>query len=159
VTATNVVFTYAVPPPTGATTVLTAQSYIQCLVTPPTLTLTSGGTLTAVLSVSTPASEPLGFNFYSMVPTKGSATVLAFLPLGIFAFCMRRRRRLSKALWMLVIIALVSVGMSGCGGNTVSFYSPIPFGPQYVTVYVSGTSITAPNPTLLRSFTVEINIQ
>jgi hypothetical protein len=164
-TATNVVFTYVVPPPTGATAptaggtpVLTAQSYIQCLVTPATIAMSSNGNVTAVLSVSTPASEPLGFNFYSMVPTEGSSTILAFLPLGIFAFCMRRRRRLSKALWMVLVIALVSVGMSGCGGNTVSFYSPIPLGPQYVTVTASGTSLTGATP-LVRSFSVEINIQ
>jgi hypothetical protein len=147
-----------VPPPTGATTVLTAASYIQCQLQPNPQTMTSNGVAVVVLSVSTPASEPLGFNFYSMVPTKGSATMLAFLPLGIFAFCLRRRRRLSKALWMLLAIAVVSVGMSGCGGNTVSFYAPIPIGPQFVTVYASGTSTTG-NVPLLRSLTVPIDIQ
>jgi sugar lactone lactonase YvrE len=148
-----------VPPPNGATTTLTSASYIQCQLAPnPSVALSSGSVVTSVLSVSTPASEPLGFNFYSMVPTKGTATMLAFLPLGIFAFCLRRRRRLSKALWMLLAIAVVSVGMSGCGGNTVSFYAPIPIGPQYVTVYASGTS-TGTTTTLLRSLTVEIDIQ
>jgi len=27
---------------------------------------------------------------------------------------------------MLIAIAAVSVGMSGCGGNSVDFYTPIP---------------------------------
>jgi hypothetical protein len=148
-----------VPPPTGATSLpLSPSSYIQCALSPnPSLSLAAGGTTSATLTVSTPLSEPLGFNFYSMVPTKGSATMATLLPLGILAFCMRRRRRLSKALWMLLAIAVVSVGMSGCGGNTVSFYSPIPIGPQYVTVYATGNSITGNTP-LLRSLTVNIDL-
>jgi hypothetical protein len=150
-------------PPAGAVPTLTPASYIQCSMTPNSLTLTSNGTLTSVLSVWTPATEPVNYNFYSQIPTRGSATVLAFLPLGVLAFCFRRRRRLSKALWMLFAIAAVSAGMSGCGGNQVDFYTPIPAGEQYVTVTITGQSSPvnppAPTaPTYTRQYTVPIYI-
>jgi hypothetical protein len=53
--------------------------------------------------------------------------------------------------------------MSGCGGNQVDFYSPIPSGEQYVTVTVQGVSSTsttppANSPTYSRSYTVPIFI-
>jgi ABC-type Mn2+/Zn2+ transport system permease subunit len=86
--------------------------------------------------------------------------VLAFLPFGVLAFCVRCRRRLSKALWMLIAIAAVSVGMSGCGGNSVDFYTPIPTGPQTVTVNASYTYVSSvpTQPTVTRSFVVPITI-
>ena len=86
---------------------------------------------------------------------------MAFLPFGVLAFCLRRRRRLSKALWMLIAIAAVSVGMSGCGGNSVDFYTPIPTGPQTVTVTASYTYVsyhTHTNLSVTRSFVVPITI-
>jgi hypothetical protein len=126
--------------------------------TPPAVTLTSGGTSTTVLSVFTPVTEPLGYKYFSSVRMPGSETVLAFLPLGVLAFCMRRRRRLSKALWMLLAIAAVTAGMSGCGGNLVDFYSPIPQGPQNVQVTATANSITAPNASEVRTFLVQIYI-
>jgi hypothetical protein len=100
----------------------TASSYIQCTMTPPAVTLTSGGTSTAVLSVFTPVNEPIGYQYFSKVRMPGSGTVLAFLPLGVLAFCLRRRRRLSKALWMLLAIAAVTAGMSGCGGHSSEWF-------------------------------------
>jgi hypothetical protein len=154
-TASAVTITYTVPAPAN---VGTAQSYIQCSMTPPAVTLTAGGVLTTVLSVSTPATEPIGYQYFSQVRMPGSETILAFLPLGVLAFCMRRRRRLSKVLWMLFAIAVVTVGMSGCGGNLVDFYSPIPQGPQYVQITATGNSITSPNIALTRTFLVEIYI-
>jgi ABC-type Mn2+/Zn2+ transport system permease subunit len=84
--------------------------------------------------------------------------VLAFLPFGVLAFCVRRRRRLSKALWMLIAIAAVGTVMSGCGGNSVDFYTPVPTGPQIVTVNATYTSVTPSEPTVTRSFVVPINI-
>jgi ABC-type Mn2+/Zn2+ transport system permease subunit len=86
--------------------------------------------------------------------------VLAFLPFGILAFCVRRRRRLSKALWMLIAIAAVSAGMSGCGGNQVDFYTAVPTGPQTVTVTAAYTYVsTAPTePAVSRSYVMPINI-
>jgi sugar lactone lactonase YvrE len=155
-TATGATITTLVPPPANAGT---ASSYIQCTMTPPAVTLSSGGTQTSVLSVSTPATEPLNYKFFTAkVGMPGSETVLAFLPLGVLAFCLRRRRRLSKALWMLLAIAAVTAGMSGCGGNLVDLFSPIPQGPQYIQITATGTSITAPNAPLTRTFLVQIYI-
>jgi hypothetical protein len=154
-TATGVTISYTVPAPANAGT---ASSYIQCAMTPPAVTLTSGGTSTTVLSVFTPVTEPLGYQYFANVRMPGSETVLAFLPLGVLAFCMRRRRRLSKALWMLLAIAAVTVGMSGCGGNLVDFFAPIPQGPQYVQITATANSITAPNAQEVRTFLVQIYI-
>jgi hypothetical protein len=125
-----------------------------------TATLTSSSTAVPfVLSVWTPTNLPLGFNT-SQLRTSATRTVLAFLPFGILAFCVRRRRRLSKVLWMLIAIAAVSAGMSGCGGNQVDFYTPVPTGPQTVTVTASYTYVsTAPTePTVSRSYVVPIII-
>jgi sugar lactone lactonase YvrE len=120
---------------------------------------TSSSTVPFVLSVWTPVTLPLGFNT-SQMRTTATRTVLAFLPFGVLAFCVRRRRRLSKALWMLIAIAAVSAGMSGCGGNQVDFYTAIPTGPQTVTVTVKYTYVsTAPlQPAVSRSFVVPITI-
>jgi hypothetical protein len=115
-------------------------SYVSCFMTPTSVTIAASGTGTtaaSVIGISTPATEPLGFNFgttTSQLRTAATRTMLAFLPFGALAFCVRRRRRLSKALWMLMLVCAVSAGMSGCGGNQVAFYSPIPTGPQTVTV-------------------------
>ena len=68
--------------------------------------------------------EPVGFNL-------GAGGGVSFiLPLGVFALCVRRRRKLSNALWILIAVALVGVGMVGCADNSVHFYTPIPAGPQ-----------------------------
>jgi len=113
----------------------------------------------AVFDVSTPATLPIGFTFTSQLRTTATRTVLAFLPLGLLAFCVRRRRRLSKALWMLIAIAAVGTVMSGCGGGTnVEFFTPVPTGPQTVTVNATYTSITPSQPTTTRSFVVPITI-
>jgi sugar lactone lactonase YvrE len=123
-----------------------------------TVTL-STQTVPAVFDVSTPATLPIGFNTASLIRTTATRTVLAFLPFGVLAFCVRRRRRLSKALWMLIAIAAVGAVMSGCGGgNNVDFYTPVPTGAQTVTVNASYTSITPSEPTATRSYVVPINI-
>ncbi len=136
-------------------------SYVSCSMTPPVVCFattsspacTNTATSTAsVLSVWTPATLPLGFST-AQVRMSTTKTVLAFLPFGILAFCVRRRRRLSKALWMLIMIVAVGAGMSGCGGNQVDFYTPIPTGPQ--TVLITGTF---PGTGSTRTFTVPINI-
>jgi hypothetical protein len=148
-------------------------SYVSCFMTPQsvcfaatstTACTNTGTTAATVLAVQTPATLPLGFKFTSELRTSASRTALAFLPLGFLAFCVRRRRRLSKALWMLIAICAVSAGMSGCGGNQVAFYTPVPTGPQTVTVTacVGGSSLaacTASGTTAItRSFVVPINI-
>jgi hypothetical protein len=144
-------------------------SYVSCFMTPASVTVAASGTGTtaaAVIGISTPATEPLGFNFgttTAQLRTTATRTVLAFLPFGALAFCLRRRRRLSKALWMLMLVCAVSAGMTGCGGNQVAFYSPIPTGPQTVTVTACTASTLsacqASNFTgLSRTFVVPINI-
>jgi sugar lactone lactonase YvrE len=136
-----------------------ASTYVTCFMTPPTVCFattsspacTNTGTIAAtVLAVETPATLPLGF--FGQTRTSPTKTMLAFLPLGVLAFCVRRRRRLSKALWMLIAVAAISAGMSGCGGNTVAFYSPVPTGPQTVVV-------TATSGTTIRTFSVPIAIE
>jgi hypothetical protein len=99
-------------------------------------------TTTVTLAVSTPVSLPLGFNT-SQVRTVATRTALAFLPFGVLAFCVRRRRRLSQVLWMLIAICAVSAGMIGCGGNNSALYTPIPTGTQNSIVTISGTTPVA----------------
>ncbi len=123
----------------------------------PYATVAENSTTSAIFTIQTPATLPLGFTT-SRLRTSATRTVLAFLPFGVLAFCVRRRRRLSKALWMLIAIASVSVGMSGCGGNTVDFYTPVPTGAQAVTVTASYTPTGASTPTLTRTFSVPILI-
>jgi hypothetical protein len=153
------VFSY-IPPgnPPSITNSASSSSYITCSMTPPNLTLTSGASATSVLSVQIPLNEPVNYQFFSQVRMPGSETLLAFLPLGVLAFCTRRRRRLSKALWMLLVIAIVTAGIGGCGAHySVDLQSPFPAGPQYVQVTAVGTSSTNSAP-LVRTFLVEIYI-
>lgn len=140
-------------------------SYVSCFMTPTTVcfaTLSSSActntasTGATVLAVETPATLPLGF--FGQTRTSPTKTALAFLPFGVLAFCVRRRRRLSKALWMLIAVAAISVGMSGCGGNQVAFYSPVPTGPQTVTVTATYLGNGSTQPAATRSFTVPIAI-
>jgi len=134
-------------------------SYVSCSMTPGSVTLPAAGTAqTSIVSVWTPLTLPLGFSA-SQIRTSSTRTVWAFLPLGILAFCVRRRRRLSKALWMLVAIAALSTWTSGCAGNRVDFYTPVPQGPQTVTVTGTGTSITPGVGVVTRSFVVPISIE
>jgi hypothetical protein len=135
-------------------------SYVSCSMTPASVTIPSAGTAqTSIVSVWTPLTLPLGFSTTSQIRTSSLRTMWAFLPLGILAFCIRRRHRLSKALWMLLAIAAVSTWMSGCGGNQVDFYTPIPQGPQIVTVTGTGTSVTAGVGVVTRAFVVPISIE
>jgi sugar lactone lactonase YvrE len=144
--------------PINVTCTSSHPSYISCFMTPTTSCLTTGTnqclpaqasagtngasgvtTSTVVLAVSTPVSEPIGFNT-SQVRTVATRTALAFLPFGVLAFCVRRRRRLSQVLWMLIAICAVSAGVIGCGGNNSTLYTPIPTGNQNVVVTISGTT-------------------
>jgi hypothetical protein len=142
-------------------------SYVTCTLAPAAVTVpapASGSTtasITSIASISTPATLPLGFNFGTTSASLRhplSKTMWAFLPLGALAFCLRRRRRLSKALWMLLAAVVMTAGLNGCGGNSVAYFTPVPAGPQTVTVFASGTSPTT-NTVVTRSFTITINIQ
>jgi len=138
-------------------------SYVSCFMTPPTVCINSSasGCVTSttgatVIAVSTPATLPLGFKTSSL-RTSAGRTVLAFLPFGVLAFCVRRRRRLSKLLWMLMVVVGVGAGMTGCGGNQTDFYTPVPTGPQSVTVTATYTG-NATQPAAVRTFVVPIII-
>jgi hypothetical protein len=145
-------------------------SYVNCAVSPASVTLAANGTATSIVSIQTPATLPLGF-FTSELKHPVSTTVLAFAPLGVLAFCFRRRKRLSKILWMLLAVGAISTGLNGCGSTTVAYFTPVPSGAQTVTVYACSVqaSCTTSNPItspltgtgagLIRSFTVNINIQ
>jgi sugar lactone lactonase YvrE len=143
-------------------------SYVSCFVAPQTVcfattssSVCTNTALTAatVLAVQTPATLPLGFKFGSaQLRTSATRTVLAFLPFGVLAFCLRRRRRLSRALWMLMVVSAVGAGMSGCGGNQVAFYTPVPTGPQIVTVTATYVGNGASQPAGTRQFVVPIAI-
>ena len=138
-------------------------TWVFCFMSPTVQTVPSGGSIVSVLGVSTPATLPLGFSFGTAeLRTSATKTVLAFLPLGFLAFCVRRRRMLSKALWVLIAVAAVSIGVSGCGGNRVAFYTPIPTGLQTVTVigsYPGNISSGGTTPAETRTYAVAINIQ
>jgi sugar lactone lactonase YvrE len=144
-----------------ALTCTTPASYVHCQMSPPLVTLAASGAnavQTSILSVWTPATLPLGYNT-AQIQATSTRTVLAFLPLGILAFCVRRRRRLSKALWMLLAIVAVSVGVSGCAGNQVDFYTPVPAGPQIVTVTATFGGSTSPAiAAVARSLPIQISI-
>jgi hypothetical protein len=140
-------------------------TYVSCFMTPPTVCFAASSsaactntskTAATVVAIETPATLPLGFNTAEL-RTAATRTVLAFLPLGVLAFCVRRRRRLSKALWMLMVVSAIGAGMTGCGGNQIDFYTPIPTGAQTVTVTATGIGNSG-QPTLSRSFVVPINI-
>jgi sugar lactone lactonase YvrE len=141
-------------------------SYVSCFMTPisvcfaatstPACTNTAT-TAAAVVAVSTPATLPLGFKT-SQVQTSATKTVLAFLPLGFLAFCVRRRRRLSNALWMLIGMVAIGAVMTGCGGNQVAFYTPIPTGLQSVTVTATYVGNGSNQPAATRQFVVPIAI-
>jgi hypothetical protein len=142
-------------------------SYVSCFMTPTTVCFATtssaactntSSTAATVVAIQTPATLPLGFFNSSQAHFSAGKTALAFLPFGVLAFCVRRRRRLSKTLWMLIAFAAIGAGMSGCGGNQVNFYTPIPTGPQSVTVTATYLGNGTTQPAATRSFVVPIAI-
>lgn len=132
-------------------TCTTPASYITCSLSPTSVTL-AGKTLTSTLSVSTPATLPA--NYTSSLRTGRGSTWYATIPLALLAFlpAARKRRKGLPQLLLLLIAASVLAGASGCGGNNVKMFTPVPAGPQNVTVIGSDGTNT-------RSFVVPINIQ
>jgi hypothetical protein len=145
----------------------TTQSpvYVNCTMLPPSITISGTSASTAILSVSTPANLPLGTKT-SELRTAAGRTMLAFLPLGMLAFCFRRRKRLSQVLLALMVLVGMSAGMSGCSAsNKTAYFTPIPAGQQFVTVTASyqstGNFCSSPTATctVVRSFVVPITIE
>jgi sugar lactone lactonase YvrE len=134
-------------------TCFSPSSYVTCTLTPTVITMDGKTTETSTLAISTPATLPLGFTAQVRPSARGS--YLGFLPLGALAFVpffMPGRRRLSKTVWTVIGLMVLSVGMNGCGSTLVQFYTQVPIGPQPVTV-------TSTSGSLSRSFTLTINIQ
>jgi hypothetical protein len=53
----------------------------------------------------------------------------------------------------------MAAGLNGCGSNSVHYFTPVPAGPQSVTIFATGTEPAPSNAVVTRSFTVPINIQ
>lgn len=138
----------------------TPVSYLACSLSPTTLTLNSTTPQTSILSISTPATLPIDFKGQLDRPGSHSDTYLAYLPLGILAFvplCLRSRRKLSKAIWLALVLAAATSGLTACGGNKVQYFTPVPSGPQTVTVTATGVSPTN-GAALTRTFPVLVSI-
>jgi sugar lactone lactonase YvrE len=126
-------------------------SYITCTISPTSLTLTGTTTLTATVSVSTPGTLPPTPT--SSIARPGRNIAYALLPVGLLTLIPLFRRR--QKLWKILLIAAVFAPLitgSGCGGNRVQVFTPVPAGPS--SVVVTGT-----NGTASRSFTIPLNIQ
>jgi sugar lactone lactonase YvrE len=126
-------------------------SYITCAISPTSLTLTGTTTLTATVSVSTPGTLPPTST--SSIARPGCDIAYALLPAGLLTLIplFRRRRKMWKILLIVAAFAPLITG-SGCGGNRVQVFTPVPAGPS--SVVVTGTS-----GTVSRSFTIPLNIQ
>jgi sugar lactone lactonase YvrE len=128
-------------------------TYITCTLTPSTLTLAGKTTLVSVVSVSTPATLPV--NFTAEVRQKGSGIAFAFVSLGLLSLlplCTKRGRLQVSRLLLLLIGVAVLINVTGCGGNIVKFFTPVPAGPTQVTVTGTSGSVS-------RSFVIPIDIQ
>jgi sugar lactone lactonase YvrE len=129
-------------------------SYITCTLTPATITLNGKTTQISVVAVSTPATLPVNFTAQNR-PSVRSVVFALTMPVALLTllplFRRKRRMQISKLLFLFVaLIALINA--TGCGGNLVKFFTPVPAGPTQVTV--TGTSGSTS-----RSFVVPISIQ
>ena len=151
--------TISITPILGSTEVVnltcaSPSAYVTCSLSPTSLTMTGTKALTSVISISTPATLPLG-TATSQLLVADSRSVLAYLPLGalvIIPLYIRRRRTWSKLLMMALAMVAISAGLSSCGATHVSFFTPVPVGEQTVTV-------TATSGGNSRSITLNINIE
>jgi hypothetical protein len=126
-------------------------TYFTCTLTPAVLTLTGKTTLVSVVAVSTPATLPLT----SQMKQKTHGIEFAFVSLGLLSLlplCTKRRRLQISRLLLLLVGVAVLVNVTGCGGNLVQFFTPVPAGP--VTITVTGTS-----GSISRSFTIPVDVQ
>ncbi len=156
--ATPEIATVYITPILGSTQVVNLtcavpNSYITCTLTPSSVTLTGKTVLTSVVSVSTPATLPV--NYTGQLQQTGKGIVYAFLPLTMLTllpFCTGGRRIRASRLLVLLISVAVVIGATGCGGNLVKFFTPVPAGPSQVVITGTSGSVS-------RSFTVPLNIQ
>lgn len=97
-------------------------SYLTCTIAPNSITLNGTSSQTAVLSLSTPQTLPLGFTGALRRQSRGFD--LAFIPLALLTMlpiCSAKRRRL-RATRLLALVAgvVLLAGLNGCGGNSVA---------------------------------------
>jgi sugar lactone lactonase YvrE len=131
------------------------SSYVTCSLAPASIIINSTTAQTTVISVSTPATLPTNYTSQLTSPSKLDIR-LAFLPLGVLALLpfaqARRRNRLTRLLWLLLLTGAVGLGISGCGSTNVKFYTPVPQGIQNLTV-------TATDGTLTQTLVMQVSIQ
>ena len=146
----------SVAPILGSTATVTLtctapETYITCTLSPTSLTMAGTTIQTSTVSVSTPAT--LATNSTESIAKPVRDIAFALLPVGLLTLIptYRRRRKLSQIVLTLVAFGLL-ITSSGCGGNLVKFFTPVPAGPS--SVVVTGTSGSTS-----RSFTIPINIQ
>jgi hypothetical protein len=129
-------------------------TYITCTLSPTTVTLNGTVTQVSVVSVSTPANLPA--NYTAEVRSSGKSVMFAFMmPAALLTLVplFSRKRRLQASRLLLLFVALIAlINVTGCGGNLVKFFTPVPAGPTQVTV--TGTSGTTS-----RSFVIAVDIQ
>lgn len=129
-------------------------SYLTCSIAPNVITLAGATVQQAVISLSTPGTLPINYFAQVAKPSAGNI-VLAFLPLGLLGLLplLRGKNRIrATRLLILVTGVVLALGASGCGGNLVQFFTPVPAGPQDVVITGTSGSIT-------RSFTVTASVQ
>jgi sugar lactone lactonase YvrE len=152
--------------PTALATLGVPAPYLTCTLTPNLVVFPAGSTttLTSVLAVQTAATLPINSPYgsiYGALRQSPTQTILALLPLGVLAFLPwfgRGRRKLGKALWILLTIGAMGLGITGCGPNSVKFYTPVPAGPLSVVITATGMSNTN-GAMLTRTVTVPLNVQ
>jgi sugar lactone lactonase YvrE len=129
-------------------------SYITCTLTPATITLNGKTTQISVVAVSTPATLPVNYTAQNR-PNARSIMFALTMPAALLALfpLFGRKRRMQVSRLLLLLVALVGLmNATGCGGNLVKFFTPVPAGPTQVTV--TGTSGSTS-----RSFVIPISIQ
>ena len=147
-----------ITPVLGSTQVVTLScvgpaSYITCTLTPASVTLNGKTAQVSVVAVSVPATLPI--NFTAQLRQSHRDVALAFLPLSLLTLlplCGRRRRIQVSRLLLLVLGVAMLVNVTGCGGNLVKFFTPVPAGPTQVTVTATSGSVS-------RSFVIGVSIQ
>ena len=134
-------------------TCTTPAAYYTCTLTPTSVTLTGKTTLVSVVAVQLPATLPLGYT--AQVKQKTNGITFAFVSLGLLSLlplCIKRRRlQVSRLLLLLVGVAILA-NVTGCGGNLVQFFTPVPAGPATITVTGTSGSIS-------RSFVIPVDVQ
>jgi hypothetical protein len=114
--------------------IATVPSYAECTFNNPQPALTSGGTTTTVVTLTTniPTNIP---SSSSRLPARSSPFALAgVFGLGLLGLGLRKRKLISRGFFQVVCLVLLLAGsMAGFTGCTNSSYTHTPPAPNYVT--------------------------